>query len=346
MQASALTTSVSDEPGAGWDEFVAAQPGAAPYLAAAWTRLARRAFGHRTFFIETRGADGQLRGVLPLVQQRGLLGNFATSIPFFNYGGPLATDGSARDQLIERARDLAMELGCSYLELRDVQPHAALGSTRTDKVSMVLTLPATQAALGKQLGSKLRSQIKRAERESPLTRTGGIELLDDFYRVFASNMRDLGTPVYPKRFFRLILETLPAATALLIVYERGRAAAAGFLVFDRGRAEIPWAACLATAKPLGFNMRLYWDALSFAIEKGCGSFDFGRSTRDSGTFKFKKQWGAEPLQLYWHRWERRPRPQDARGESRVMRMATAAWSRLPLGIANLLGPIVSPGLPW
>jgi serine/alanine adding enzyme len=130
------------------------------------------------------------------------------------------------------------------------------------------------------------------------------------------------------------------------VYERGRAAAAGFLVFDRGRAEIPWAACLATAKPLGFNMRLYWEALSFAIEKGCRTFDFGRSTRDSGTFKFKKQWGAEPLQLYWHRWERRPRAQGAPGESRAMRIATSTWSRLPLPVANVLGPIVSPGLPW
>jgi serine/alanine adding enzyme len=204
-------------------------------------------------------------------------------------------------------------------------------------------------ALGRQLGSKLRSQVKRSDRESVAVRSGGIELLDDFYDVFAHNMRDLGTPVYPKRFFRMILERFPAITQLLVLDLKGQAAAAGFLVMDAGRAEIPWASCRAEAKPFGLNMRLYWEVLSYVIARGCTSFDFGRSTLDSGTFKFKRQWGAEPLQLYWHRWERNPPPADAAGtmsEGRLMQYATRIWQKLPIGIANFLGPIVSPGLPW
>jgi serine/alanine adding enzyme len=162
-------------------------------------------------------------------------------------------------------------------------------------------------------------------------------------------MRDLGTPVYPKRFFKAILERFAAQTLIVLIDHAGRAGAAGLVVFDRGRAEIPWASCLAEAKPLGLNMKLYWEVLSAVIGRGCTSFDFGRSTPDTGTYKFKKQWGAQPIQLHWHRWERHPSPEGAASrptEGRLMRFATAVWQRLPVPVANLLGPMVSPGLPW
>lgn len=343
-----MALAVASEPSADWDDFVLNRPGASTYFQSGWPLIARDAFRHRTFFIEARGPQGQLAGVLPLVQQRGLLGNFVTSIPFFNYGGALATDTAVRVALMSRARELAQELGCAYLELRDVNSEAPGWRTRTDKVSMILQLPATMDELSRRLGSKLRSQVKRADRENAVVRSGGIELLDDFYRVFAANMRDLGTPVYPKRFFRAILERFPALTTILVIDHQGKAAAAAFLVMDRGQAEIPWASCLASAKPLGFNMKLYWEVLALVISRGCQSFDFGRSTLDSGTFKFKKQWGAEPLQLHWHRWERNPAPEGSAGmkDGGLMQRATAIWQRLPLPVANFLGPLVSPGLPW
>src|SRR5690606_23596502 len=113
-----------------------------------------------------------------------LFGNFMTSVPFFNYGGALADSEDIVRLLMERARDLAAEQGCSYLEFRDARPQPGEWRVRTDKVSMVLDLPADAEALSKQLGSKLRSQVKRADRESPSVRTGGIELLGDFYSVF------------------------------------------------------------------------------------------------------------------------------------------------------------------
>jgi len=133
-----------------------------------------------------------------------------------------------------------------------------------------------------------------------------------------------------------------------VVYHHERPAAAGFIVVDGTQAEIPWASCRSDAKPLGINMKLYWEALTLAIDRGCTAFDFGRSTIDGGTYRFKKQWGAEPLPLHWHRWERHPRA-DANSSAspgRFLRLATAVWQRLPLPIANLLGPRISPGLPW
>jgi FemAB-related protein (PEP-CTERM system-associated) len=347
---SAATTagiSVRSTPSEDWDPFVRRQR-ASVYFGSGWSLLARDVFGHDPVFIEAR-IEQHLVGVLPFVRQRGLLGNFATSIPFFNYGGALSADPAVALALMNRARDEARSLGCSYLELRDVHQRAADWSVRTDKVSMLLELPGTPELLGKALGSKLRSQIKRADREGIVVRRGGSELIDAFYAVFAENMRDLGTPVYPKKFFCAIVSRFPDATQLVVIEHNGKAAAAGFLVIDAQRAEIPWAACSEAAKPLGMNMKLYWEVLVASIERGCTVFDFGRSTLDSGTYKFKKQWGAQPLQLHWHRWERDPpTTQDSggRGESRVLRYATAIWQRLPLRVANALGPLVSPGLPW
>jgi FemAB-related protein (PEP-CTERM system-associated) len=347
--ASVAAPAVLSVPGADWDQFVAGHAEAPVYLRSAWSLLIRDVFRHSAFFIEARDARGQLAGVLPIVRQRGLLGDFATSLPFFNYGGPLANSNDIALQLMDAAREHVRKLGCSYLELRDMRERGGSWQTRTDKVTMILELPQTAGALAKQLGSKLRSQIKRAEREQANVRSGGLELLDDFYAVFAENMRDLGTPVYPKRFFRAILERFPHHARIVSIECRGVAAAAGFLVIDAQRAEIPWASCRAGFKPLGMNMKLYWEVLTHAIGAGCNSFDFGRSTADSGTFRFKQQWGAQPVQLYWHRWERNPSKTDvaeAGSHGRLMSYAVATWQRLPLPLANALGPLVSPGLPW
>lgn len=348
-QASPWTFAASTVPGAGWDDFVTARPAASVYFFSGWALLARDVFGHRPYFLEARDATGALVGILPFIQQKSLLGNFATSLAFFNYGGVLCDDPHVAQPLMERARQLAQDAGCAYLELRDVQPRTGAWITRTDKVSMVLDLPDTFAALSQQLGSKLRSQAKRTEREEPAVRIGGAELVGDFYAVFASNMRDLGTPVYPRRFFDAILQRFAPQCRVIVIDRRGRPAAAGFVVMHNRRAEIPWAACLADAKPLGFNMKLYWEVLTFVTAQGCTSFDFGRSTIDAGTYKFKKQWGAKPVQLYWHRWERRAQSAAAGApgkEGRFMKHATAIWQRLPVPVANFLGPIVSPGLPW
>jgi FemAB-related protein (PEP-CTERM system-associated) len=307
-------------------------------------------FGHAAYFVEARDPAGSLVGVLPLVRQKSLLfGSSLTSIPFFNYGGALADDPQVAQALMEQGRALAQTLRCRYVEFRDVQQQPGEWRVRTDKVTLVLDLPADFPTLSKQLGSKLRSQVKRADRHNPSVRVGGAALLDAFYDIFCRTMRDLGTPVYPRRFFAALLERFPQECVLVVLDRAGAPAAAAFLVFANERAEIPWAGCREDAKPEGFNMRLYWEVLQVAVERGARQFDFGRSTADSGTYRFKMQWGAKPLQLHWHRWERDAAPDEsphAASESRAMRYATAVWRRLPLTVANTLGPIVSPSLPW
>jgi serine/alanine adding enzyme len=340
---------VRQAPGSDWDPFVMGLPDSSIYHLSGWTEIAREVFGHRVLFVEARDSAGTLIGVLPVIRQRSwLLGNFATSLAFFNYGGALAPDPVVARQLMTRASEEAKALGCRYLEFRDVHPRAGEWTRRTDKVTLRLQLPDTVEALSKRLGSKLRSQVKRAEREAVECRTGTAELLDHFYAVFAENMRDLGTPVYPKRFFEAILQRFAEHCQLVVIESRGEPWAAAFLVFWRGVAEVPWASCRAKAKPLGANMKLYWELLSRAIGRGCTSFDFGRSTVDSGTDRFKRQWGAEPMPLHWYRWERHGGGETSGGEGpgKVMQLATTIWQRLPLGIANTLGPLISGALPW
>jgi FemAB-related protein (PEP-CTERM system-associated) len=340
----------SEAPGPDWDPFVRGLPDSSIYHLSGWTEIARDVFGHRALFVEARDSAGVLTGVLPVIQQRSwLLGNFATSLAFFNYGGALASDALIAQQLMVRASEAAETLGCKYLEFRDVQPRLGEWSRRTDKVTLRLDLPDTVGELSKRLGSKLRSQVKRVAREGIQCRTGSLGLLNEFYSVFAENMRDLGTPVYPKRFFEAILRRFEESCQLVVVGSQGEPWAAALLVFWRDSAEVPWASCRAKAKPLGANMRLYWELLSQAIGRGCTSFDFGRSTVDSGTYRFKQQWGAKPTPLHWYRWERQGIGHEVATVERTgkaMQLATAVWQRLPLGIANTLGPLISGALPW
>ena len=342
--------SVEETSGADWDPFVLQAAGASLYHLSGWTELAREVFGHRTLFVQARDPSGSLVGVLPVIQQKSrLLGNFATSVAFYNYGGALTSDSEVARQMMLCAAEAAKKLGCRYLEFRDIQSRPGDWALRKDKITLQLSLPESFEALSKRLGAKLRSQVKRAEREGVRCRIGANDLLDDFYGVFAENMRDLGTPVYPKRFFEAILRRFAPYCQLVVIDCDGEPSAAAFLTFWQGRGEVPWASCRAKAKPLGLNMKLYWELLSLSVSRGCTLFDFGRSTVDSGTYRFKRQWGAQPVPLYWYRWERQPSAAESlQGEDKgkVMELATAIWQRLPLPIANTLGPLISGALPW
>lgn len=336
---------------ADWNGFVAACADASLYHQAEWTQFIGRIFRQQTWFIEARDAQGALAGVLPVVRQPGpLTGSFMTSLPYFNYGGALARDDDVALSLMEQAKHLAQQQRCRYLELRDIHPRGGDWTLRTDKVSMVLDLPADLAGLGTALGSKLRSQARRPDREGAQVQVGGAELVDAFYDVFSRNMHALGTPVYPRRFFQSLAGSFPANTTIVIVHRDGQPQAAGFLLIDGKRAEIPWAACREDAKGRGYNMKLYWACLAHAIERGCSRFDFGRSTVDSGTYRFKAQWGAKPVPLYWHRWDAgraAGRHDEGSADNGGMRDRVARiWRALPLPLANALGPLVSPRLPW
>jgi serine/alanine adding enzyme len=337
---------VDDSSAAAWDAFVDVAPGASVYHGYAWRRLVQSVFGHQTIYFAAR-EGAKVVGVLPLVRLKSrLFGDFLVSVPYFNYGGVVASSPEVCDELLRHAAQAAQLMGVSHVELRHSEAGRHTWPARTDKVSMLLKLPATAEALHKSLSSKLRSQIKRPLREGATSTFGGEELLDAFYAVFSQNMRDLGTPVYSKRFFAAILQTLGERARIAIVHLKQAPVAAALLITHRKTTEIPWASSLREVNGLGVNMYLYSSVLEFAVRQGSAVFDFGRSTLDSGTFKFKKQWGAEPLQLHWHYWLKSggelPRLNPSNPK---FRLAVAAWQKLPLPVANWLGPHLVKNLP-
>jgi FemAB-related protein (PEP-CTERM system-associated) len=331
-----------------WDSYVEGHAERSAYHRAAAVSIGATAFRLRTTFVSARDQAGRLRGVLPLVEQSSFaFGRFISSVPFFTYGGILADDDNVAQRLSARAVELAGARRAKHLELRHTIPMASLAlAERLDKVSMVLELPSTEEALSKQLGSKLRSQIKRAEREQPQVIWGGEELLDDFYAVFAPAMHDLGTPVYSRDFFRVAHAAFAELGSVLVLRAQGAPQAAAIVVRHGSRIEVPWAACSPAGKRGALNMRMYWEMLGFAVRSGASAFDFGRSTLDSGTYKFKAQWGAKPVQLYWHYWltEGREVPKLNNSNPKYAR-AAALWRRMPLWCANLLGPQIVRNLP-
>jgi FemAB-related protein (PEP-CTERM system-associated) len=331
-----------------WDGYVARHSLATAYHSAAAVGIGARAFGLRTTFLVARDASQQILGVLPLVEQSSLLfGRFLVSLPFVTYGGILADDAEVAVALVARAIDEARNRRAHHLELRHTVPVEAGGLVeRLDKVSMVLPLPDSDQVLAQQLGSKLRSQIRRSEREQLELVWGGSELLDEFYAVFAPAMHVLGTPVYARRFFTVVYEALEKVAAVLCIRMRGSVHAAAILVRHGRRVEVPWAVASEDAKRRSVNMRMYWELLRHSIALGAEAFDFGRSTVDSGTYRFKAQWGAQPKQLHWHYWSPSGAPAPKLNQSNP-KYATAAalWRRMPLWCANLIGPHLARKLP-
>lgn len=331
-----------------WDRFVGDVEGSSIYHLSAWRDIIRKVFGHGANYLCAKDSAGQIQAILPLIHLKStIFGSFLVSMPYFNYGGCLAHSAEACHELHKRAIELAKQKSASHIEFRD-QERFGSGEMpeRTDKVSMRLELPVHTDELWSALGSKLRSQIKRPMREKPEVKTGGIELLDDFYQVFSRNMRDLGTPVYSRAFFKAIFESFEANCRLVIVCKEGRPVAVGFMIGYKDMMEIPWASSLREYNKYGFNMLMYWEALKLSIENSYKFFDFGRSSYESGTYRFKKQWGAKPVQMHWHYWLKEG------GEVPMLnpanpkyRMAINAWKRLPLPVANFIGPMLVKNLP-
>jgi FemAB-related protein (PEP-CTERM system-associated) len=329
-----------------WDDYVSRRPEASVYHLAAWAGLVERVFGHRTRYLSALQGEA-IVGVLPIVFfHTPLFGRFATSMPFLNYGGLVADTGEAAELLLTVAIGEAEAARSSYLELRHTTKMFERLATQTHKVAMVLPLQSTIDEQWRVLDRKLRNQVRKAEKSGLRVVVGGVELLDGFYDVMAINMRDLGSPVHAKRFFRDVLETFPDQTRLLSVIHNERPVAASLVIWHGDRLEVPWASSIRAYNPLCANVLLYWEMLKFAIERRFARFDFGRSTPHEGTYQFKSQWGAEPHQLYWEYWLGHGTTlPDRSPKNPKFSAAISVWRRLPVAVTRIVGPRIVGNIP-
>lgn len=328
-----------------WNRYVESNPGSSLYHRSEWKNLIHNVFGHECYYFYA-SYNNEVVGVLPLVRLKSrLFGDFMVSMPYFNSGGALANSQLIEQQLMRTANDHAEFIGTGHIEYRDDIRRDGL-PVRDEKVNMILSLPDKKDTLWNSFSSKLRSQIRRTQRENTTIEIGGADCLDSFYSVFAQNMRDLGTPVYGKLFFSTILQRFSNHSNIVIVRLENRPVAAAFLLGHRDTLEIPWASTIKEVNHLSLNMLLYWEVLQFAIENHFRYFDFGRSSKDSGTFHFKQQWGAKPKQCYWHYWlpENVEMPK-LNPDNPKYSLAISIWKKLPIFLTKLLGPYIVRNLP-
>jgi serine/alanine adding enzyme len=323
-----------------WDRCVRGQPDWTHFHLYGWRNVLERVFKHECLYLEARESSGVLTGVLPLVRVRSVVfGHYLVSMPFVNYGGPLGTQGAVR-ALCSESIALAERDGVRLLELRSRVPLTTDLVASHRKITVLLDLPTSEDALWGGLSSKVRSQIRRPQKEGVVVRVG-LEQLEPFYKVFAAHMRDLGTPAQSLTFFRAIAEEFPNDVRFACAYLRDQPIACGCGFTWGTEFEITWASALRAHKHLAANMLVYWGLMQRAIADGVRTFNFGRCTRGSGTHRFKQQWGARDELLWWYQRSGMdatidtPSPDQSR-----YALASRIWRRLPLAMTNRLGPSI------
>ena len=328
------------------NDYVVNHPDSRIYHLAGWGRVIERVFKHKCYYFVAK-KNSEIVGVLPVVRQKSILfGDNMMSMPYFSYGGPLANNEILENLLMDHVNTMTRDLGLNHVEYREFKSRDGY-AVKDNKISMMMGL-STEDELWRSIGSKKRAQINRPLKMGVAieSKQGKMNLVDDFYAVLSENMRDLGTPFYDKIFFQEIVEEFNEYVAIHVVYCDGVAVGSAFVLEFKGVAEIPWASTIHSYMKYGFNMYLYWQIFKGVIQSGCKQLDFGRSSKDSGTYRFKKQWGALPVQLYWNYWlgEGVEMP-EVNPNNPKFKVVIACWKKSPLFLTNWLGPKIARSLP-
>jgi FemAB-related protein (PEP-CTERM system-associated) len=307
-----------------------------------WGPIIRQAYGHEPLYLAAQDEAGRA-GLLPsIVVRRPFFGTVVTSMPFLDGGGPCSSSPTIAATLVENLMGEARRLGADRVELRCAQKLEIAAQPAEHKVNLVLALSPDPAGVWRQLDGAARSQIRKAERSSLSIESGGAEKLDEFYAIYTARMRDLGSPSHDRAFFRATLTGF-GPRARIILVRKGATPIGGLVALAfKDTFVVPWASCLKEYFALCPNMLLYWETIRAACDERFERFDFGRSSRDSGTYRFKRQWGAVDSPLYWYTvpiGRGRPSP-PSNGNGRAAACLAGLWQRLPLTVTRHVGPHV------
>ena len=328
-----------------WTSFVDMASDATPAHAIEWRDLIAGVFGYEAVYrVARRG--GAICGVLPAFLVRSaFLGPHVISVPFLNSGGICATDAAARLALIDDSLSLVRLNHVKHFEMRCAYPAPSGLSVREHKVRIVLDLPETSDLLWKSLRGEIRNRTRRAQNAGLAVEFGSSDVRG-FYRVFAENMRDLGVPAHPLRFFKAVLARV-GSSELVVVRDGQEVIGGAILIRHRDSVEVPWISCLRSRFEHCPNNILYWEMMCKACDEGLRKFDFGRSSPDTGPAVFKMRWGARAEQLYWH--YALPHgaalPSETGSRNPKFELASRVWRRTPRAVTDFVGPRLIGHLP-
>ncbi len=321
-----------------WDAFVMTCPSATFFHRAGWQDVIERIFRHRTYFLYAE-RDGLIEGVLPLAHVDSLLfGNALVSLPFAVYGGVAAASPAAAAELESEAHQIAIRLGVDHLELRNVLQCHADWPTQDLYVTFRKTIfPEEQANL-LAIPRKQRAMVRKGMKNGL---TSGVDRnVERFFALYADNVHRHGTPAMSKGYFQALLETFgPDCEVLTVASADGRALSSVLSFYFRDEVLPYYAGDDEEARDLAANDFKYWELMRLACARGLRVFDFGRSKQGTGSYSFKKHWGFDPEQLHYeYRLYRRDSIPQNNPSNAKYRLFIEGWRRMPLAVANWLGP--------
>jgi FemAB-related protein (PEP-CTERM system-associated) len=339
-----MVRTLDDSSAPAWDAFVASAPGGTFFHRAGWARVIRSAFGHRVHYVYTE-QDGAITGVLPLAQVKTLLfGNMLISVPFCVYGGPIAADAGSAAALEAHAAQLLRQTGASAIEFRHREPVAGDWTERPDLyVTFRKAMTADDDKNMKAIPRKQRAMVRKGI-QNGLRSISGRET-SVLHRIYAESVRNLGTPVFSKRYFDILAEVFRDCSDVVTILDNDQPIASVMNFYFRDEVLPYYGGGAFAARGRAGNDFMYWEVMRRAAARDCRIFDFGRSKLGTGAFAFKHNWGFEPEKLCY-RFKLAPGASipDYNPMNPKYRMFIAAWKRLPIPVANVLGPPIVRGL--
>ncbi len=320
-----------------WDEYVLNHPNSTFYHQLKWEKVVNRCYGHKSYYLLAT-EDEYIRGLLPLFFMKSMFfGNKMVSLPFAPYGGVIADSSEVEKLLIQSAIKITQDVGGDYLEIRDNLERDSELVMNTRYKTMILKLNKDPELVWRSFSNKVRNAIKKSLNFKLHIGKGNVE---EFYNLYSKNMRDLGTPTHSKKFFHAIISEFNDQVDILVVKKDNKPVSSAIIMNFKETSISGWAASDRSYNSLNSNNLLYWSAIKSACENGYEFFDFGRSIEGSGTFRFKKPWGAEPHQLFYSYYLNssiKILPNTSTLNTKRI-LFSKIYKIAPLQIANIIGP--------
>jgi serine/alanine adding enzyme len=331
-----------------WNSYIHNSNTSTFYHQIGWRNVVEKTYKHKPIYLIAKEED-EIKGVLPLFLMKSVLfGKKLVSVPFAPYGGVCADNETVKNALVEEAKRITKECGADYLELRylnlDKNKNELRLETNKNYITFILNLNQDSDVVWRGFNNKVRNAIRKALKSNLEIRRDNN--LEEFYGLYTKSMRDLGTPSHSYTFFKNLLLKFHEHTKIVRVQYQGMTIAALFLLFFKDTMTSGWAASDRAYQKFNPNNLLYWKIIKAGCEEGYDYFDFGRSIYDSGTFRFKKPWGAEPEQLYYYYYLGTSKNIPDTSQSNPKRQKFAkVWSKLPTPLTSKLGPVLRSNIP-
>ncbi|WP_207060978.1 FemAB family XrtA/PEP-CTERM system-associated protein [Motiliproteus sp. SC1-56] len=335
-----IVETLTPEKEASWDAYVNRAQDATFFHLSGWLRAIEKTTSHRSYALYAE-KNGKLTGVLPLVHTKSLLfGNALVSTPFCVYGGVVADDPESKEALLKRAQEVAEQIGVDYLELRHREPQTAGWPAKNLHATFRRQLDDDDEANLKAMKRKQRAVIRQAIRNGHETLKA--DDINDFFTIYSTSVRNLGTPVFSRHFFEALRAEFPEATEVVTVLHDNRPVSALMSFYFRNEVLPYYGGGLPEARDLKSMDFMYWDQMCRARKQGVEIYDFGRSKVDSGPYHYKRHWGFEPASLCYeyHLVKAKALPNLSPNNPKY-RFFIKLWQKLPLNLSQFLGPRLS-----